>query len=93
MAAEWAPTIRVNAITPGFIETPRVSAIMRAVDSDTMLSGIALGRFGQPDDVAAAAVFLASDASSWITGIALDVTGGVAAPGATRARRDELQTV
>ena len=93
MAAEWAPTIRVNAITPGFIETPRVAAITRAVGFDTLRNSIALGRFGQPDDVAAAAVFLASDAASWITGIALDVTGGVAAPGATPVRRDELQIV
>jgi 7-alpha-hydroxysteroid dehydrogenase len=95
MATEWAPTIRVNAITPGFIATPRVSAIMRSVSADRLRAHVALGRLGHPDDVAGAAVFLASDAASWITGVALDVTGGVAAPDAAPApvRRDELQTV
>ena len=41
-----------------------------------MLAGFPLGRLGEPDDVAAAALFLLSDASDWITGIVLDVAGG-----------------
>jgi NAD(P)-dependent dehydrogenase (short-subunit alcohol dehydrogenase family) len=81
MAAEWAPTIRVNAITPGTIDTPRVRAIRESVDPDRLLASIALGRIGLPEDVAGAAVFLASDAASWVTGITLDVTGGRVAPG------------
>jgi 7-alpha-hydroxysteroid dehydrogenase len=95
MATEWAPTVRVNAISPGFIATERVSAIMRSVSLDQLVSGIALGRVGHPDDVAAAAVFLASDAASWITGISIDVTGGVAAPHTApeASRREALETV
>lgn len=88
MAAEWAPTIRVNAITPGFIDTPRVSAIMRPVGREQLVASVALGRIGQPDDVAGAAVFLASEAASWVTGITLDVTGGRPAPGASPSTPD-----
>ena len=86
MAAEWAPTIRVNAITPGFIETPRVAPscvrLIRTRCSAASRWDVSAIRTTWP----AAAVFLASDAASWITGIALDVTGGVAAPDRRRPR-------
>jgi NAD(P)-dependent dehydrogenase (short-subunit alcohol dehydrogenase family) len=96
MATEWAPTIRVNAIAPGYIETPRVSAIMRTLSHDALIGGIAMGRAGLPEDVAGAAVFLASDAASWITGACLDVTGGAASAGrvaSSPAQSAALETV
>jgi len=82
-AAELQPRgIRVNALSPGMTDTPIFERIgMTRAEVDTMqeaMSGqIPMGRFGRPDEIAAAALFLASDASSYITGIELPVSGGL----------------
>lgn len=67
--------VRANAIRPGLIATDMTAAIPR--DSwDQKLASIPMSRAGQPDEVAQAALFLASDMSSYITGVMLDVSGG-----------------
>jgi NAD(P)-dependent dehydrogenase (short-subunit alcohol dehydrogenase family) len=73
-----AHKIRVNAIGPGFIETP-MTASMRA-DEDrlrALVSGTPLGRLGQPEDIANAALFLASDEASFFTGEIIFPDGGL----------------
>jgi 3alpha(or 20beta)-hydroxysteroid dehydrogenase len=67
--------IRVNAILPGVIRTPMVAYIVDQYE-ERLASGLPLGRIGEPMDVAQAAVFLASDEASWLTGIDLPVDGG-----------------
>ncbi|MEO6125998.1 MAG: SDR family oxidoreductase [Ilumatobacteraceae bacterium] len=67
--------IRVNAILPGVIRTPMVADVIDEHE-DQLATGLPLGRIGEPMDVAAAAVFLASNESQWITGIDLAVDGG-----------------
>jgi NAD(P)-dependent dehydrogenase (short-subunit alcohol dehydrogenase family) len=67
--------IRVNAILPGVIRTPMVSYVVEAREAE-LAAGLPLGRIGEPTDVASAAVFLASDDASWLTGIDLTVDGG-----------------
>lgn len=67
--------IRVNAILPGVIRTAMVAAVVEARE-DQLAAGLPLGRIGEPADIAAAAVFLASDESAWITGTDLTVDGG-----------------
>jgi NAD(P)-dependent dehydrogenase (short-subunit alcohol dehydrogenase family) len=67
--------IRVNAIAPGPIETPMVG-IISDEQRQTIAKNILLGRMGQPEDIGNAAVFLASDAASYITGATLPVSGG-----------------
>ena len=64
--------INVNAIAPGFFPTK----MMAHADIDAIAASIPKGRAGQPDDVAGAAIFLASKASAWITGVTLPVDGG-----------------
>ena len=75
--------IRVNAISPGTIDTPGLSDLLASAEAGEqrrkmVASAIPLGRFGRPDEVAQAVVFLASDASSYITGSELFVDGGFA---------------
>jgi 2-deoxy-D-gluconate 3-dehydrogenase len=77
-AMEWAGFgVRANAITPGWIETPMNEVARRNPDfAKATLASIPLGRWGRPEDVAAAALFLCSPAASWITGTVLLVDGG-----------------
>lgn len=69
--------VTVNIVAPGFIVTPMTDALNDA--QRTKLTGaIPLGRLGQPADVAAAVVYLASDEAAWVTGATLHVNGGMA---------------
>lgn len=75
--------IRVNAISPGPIETPAIDVLAGGKEESKefkkgMASQVPLGRVGTPDEIAKAAVFLASDDSSYVTGIELFVDGGMA---------------
>lgn len=80
LAYELAPGIRVNAIAPGAIETPSTAFITQNPD---MLASttrwIPQGRMGQPEDIALAALYLASPASGFVSGKILEVDGGMAA--------------
>jgi 3-oxoacyl-[acyl-carrier protein] reductase len=68
--------IRVNCIAPSAIENDRMRTWVSEDDRRAMGAMFPLGRIGQPEDVAAAALFLGSAASSWITGATLDIAGG-----------------
>jgi NAD(P)-dependent dehydrogenase (short-subunit alcohol dehydrogenase family) len=75
--------IRVNAVSPGSIDTPGLSDLLASSETGEqrrkmMTSMVPLGRFGTPDEIAKAVVFLASDDSSYITGTELFVDGGFA---------------
>jgi NAD(P)-dependent dehydrogenase (short-subunit alcohol dehydrogenase family) len=76
LAIELAPHVRVNAIAPGLIETPRTSRNRRLEQLDQLLSNVPLGRMAQPEEVADLAVYLASDVAAWMTGAVVDFTGG-----------------
>jgi 3-oxoacyl-[acyl-carrier protein] reductase len=69
-------SITVNAVAPGFITTDMTSALPEAVKT-AVLSKIPLGKFGQPDDIAAAVAFLAGPEAGYITGQVLTVDGGM----------------
>jgi len=68
--------IRVNAIAPGFIDTD-MTAVLTDEQKEAAAKQITLGRMGQPEDIANAALFLASDMSSYITGQVISVDGGI----------------
>jgi 7-alpha-hydroxysteroid dehydrogenase len=81
LSVELAPAIRVNAVAPGPIPTENFDDCMKTdtpEKRDALLKaiGIPLGRYGEPEDIAAAVVYLASPASAWVTGQCLYVTGG-----------------
>ena len=79
LARKWAiHNVHVNAIAPGWFPT-RLSQVLIERNRENMLRGIPLGRFGGEDDLKGAAVFLASDASDFVTGDVLVVDGGQAA--------------
>ena len=75
LAAELAPDVRVNAIAPGLVKTDLARALWEQHE-ELLASRTPLGRLGEPEDIAACALFLASDASSWMTGANLVVDGG-----------------
>ncbi len=81
LAVEYAPFgIRVNALAPGFIETALTDRVLRVpAFAKVLLDQTPMKRFGTPDDVAAAALFFASDESGFVTGAELAVDGGMAA--------------
>jgi NAD(P)-dependent dehydrogenase (short-subunit alcohol dehydrogenase family) len=84
IAVEFGPSIRANAIAPGSIDTPRFRRVADDMDDrDAFLSmlrrAIPLHRLGTSDDVAALALFLASDASAYVSGVVVPCDGGLAA--------------
>ncbi len=72
-----AEGIRVNAVAPGPVDNDFTKGRMTRQIKDDLAAKVPLGRLGTPDDVANACLFLASDLSSYITGIVLDVNGGL----------------
>lgn len=78
LANEWAPYgVNVNAVAPGYIVTDNTRALREDQErSRSILERIPAGRWGQPDDLAGATVFLASPASDYVNGVILPVDGG-----------------
>ena len=84
LATAWAKdNIQVNAVLPGWIDTPLTIKARVDIDGlhDRVLSRTPAGRWGAPEDLAGVAVFLASPASDFITGVAIPVDGGYSAQG------------
>ncbi len=75
LALELAPGVRVNAVAPGVVRTRLAEALWKEHE-DAVAATTPLGRIGEPEDVASAVAFLASDAASWITGETLLMDGG-----------------
>ncbi len=77
LAVAWAPAIRVNAIAPGWVETELTKgARADAARSDAIVARTPFGRWGRPEDIGGAVVFLCSQAAGFITGTVLPVDGG-----------------
>jgi NAD(P)-dependent dehydrogenase (short-subunit alcohol dehydrogenase family) len=76
LAAELAPSVRVNAIAPGIVKTDFARALWEP-NEEAVARHVPLRRVGLPGDITGAAVFLASDAASWVTGHTLVVDGGL----------------
>jgi 7-alpha-hydroxysteroid dehydrogenase len=84
MAPELAPKVRVNAIEVGGVETAALEAVLTdPAVRERLEANTPMRRVGQPEDIAAAVVFLASDASSWVTGKIFEIDGGVESPAFT----------
>jgi NAD(P)-dependent dehydrogenase (short-subunit alcohol dehydrogenase family) len=89
LSFELAPDVRVNALAPGLVKTKLAAALWETGEA-RIAAHIPLRRLGLPDDIATAALFLASDAASWMTGQTLVVDGGttiVPSGGVVRTRR------
>lgn len=76
LAKDLSPGVRVNAICPGLVKTDMARALWDG-NEDALGAMIPVGRLGEPSDIANAATFLASDASSWMTGTMMVVDGGM----------------
>lgn len=77
LAAEVAPQgVRVNCLAPSGVRNEKMARALSEEQIQRLGESFPLRRIGVPDDVAAATAFLASDASSWITGVTLDISGG-----------------
>jgi 3-oxoacyl-[acyl-carrier protein] reductase len=77
LAREWGSKgIRVNVVLPGLTDTPTIRDKMHPKFREAIIADTPLGRVAEPDEIAAAITFLASDDASFITGAVLDVAGG-----------------
>ncbi len=77
LAKEFASRkVTVNAIAPGFIETPMTEKLPDDIKNE-MLKHIALGAYGKPEDIADLTAFLASEGANYITGVVIDIDGGL----------------
>lgn len=81
LALDWGSRgVRLNAVAPALTVTPTTSALAESPEVTRLFANrTALGRIGQPDDIAPAVLFLASDAAAYITGVILPVDGGTTA--------------
>lgn len=77
MARELAPDVRINAVAPGHIDTPRTNDRRDEAKRARQLAETPMGRYGTPEDVAGAVIYLASDAASWVTGEIIRLDGGM----------------
>jgi len=78
MAQDLSPKIRVNSVSPGSIATSALDMVLQMPELEkAMIDATPLGRLGTVDDIAAAAVYLASDAASYVTGRDIRVDGGI----------------
>ena len=77
LARELAPNVTVNAVCPGLIETQITAASWQGANRERALAEIPAARVGQPEDIAQAVAFLASDRASYVTGEVMDVNGGL----------------
>ncbi|WP_305093248.1 SDR family oxidoreductase [Prescottella sp. R16] len=75
LALELSPKVRVNSVAPGVVRTKLAEALWKEHE-EQVAAATALARIGEPDDIAAAIAFLASDAASWITGETMVIDGG-----------------
>ncbi len=75
-AQDFAPAVRVNAIAPGPIKTHALERLVSVEILDGMANNTPMKRIGKPEDIAAAAIYLATPASDWITGKVIEVDGG-----------------
>ncbi|MFT8818838.1 MAG: SDR family oxidoreductase, partial [Komagataeibacter saccharivorans] len=69
--------VTVNTVAPGFVQTAMTDVLPDA-QKEKLVGSIPLGRMGQPQDIAPAVVYLASDEAGWVTGATLHVNGGMA---------------
>ncbi len=76
LAMEFAPHVRVNALAPGLVATERTSRNRRPEQLEQLLSNVLLDRMGRPEEIADIALYLASDAAAWMTGVIVDCNGG-----------------
>lgn len=76
LAAELAPNVRVNCLAPGIVRTEFARPLWEGEAGEQAVKAYPLGRLGEPEDVAAAAVFLAADTARWITGQTWVLDGG-----------------
>ena len=80
-AADLAPRIRVNAIAVGSVATSALDIVMQSDElRDALEAGTPLRRIGRPEEIAAAVVYLASEAGAYVTGKILEVDGGIESP-------------
>lgn len=80
VAADLAPRVRVNVVAPGAIETDALATVLSDEMRQTMISMTPARRLGHVDDIADTILFLASDASSYLTGKVIEVDGGMTTP-------------
>ncbi|MET9832676.1 SDR family oxidoreductase [Streptomyces sp. NPDC006385] len=95
LAGELAPKVRVNSVSPGLVRTEMARFVWEPGE-EQVAAGLPLGRIGEPEDVARAVVWLASDAAEWVTGADLLVDGGTrvraARPATGYAVHERLQS-